>query len=183
MNTSSAVIGASPNQILYGFNTRDGIRLLNLTTVKTQPMVDRLSFRQEAADAIAFANTKAKSYYNSSHKPLRLNVGDMAFLRLHHGYNLPQKPNKKLSNQRAGPFLIKQRVGNLAYELDLPLAWKVYLVISIAQLEPANKSSDPYMRPRPTYPGAVEMAKENDIYEVKKVIKSRIRCYGKKAVT
>ena len=107
----------------------------------------------------------------------------MAFLRLHHGYNLPHKPNKKLSNQRAGPFLIKRRVGNLAYELDLPPAWKIHPVISIAQLEPANNSSDPYMRPRPTNPGAVEMAKESDTYEVEKVIKSRIRRYGKKAVT
>ena len=40
MNTSSAVTGASPNQILYGFNTRDRIGLLNLTTVKTQPEID-----------------------------------------------------------------------------------------------------------------------------------------------
>lgn len=156
--------------------------MLNLTTEKSQPEIDRRSFRQEAANAIAFANTKAKSYYDSSHKPLRLNVGDKAFLWLHHGYNLPHKPNKKLSNQCAGNFLIKRRIGNMAYELDLPPAWKVHTVISIAQLEPANNSSDPYMRPRPTNPGAVEMSEGNDTYEVEKVIKNRVRCYEKRIV-
>ena len=38
------------------------------------------------------------------------------------------------------------------------------------------------MRPRSTNSRVVEMAKESDIYEVEKVIKSRIRHYEKKVV-
>ncbi|KAH8803727.1 hypothetical protein F5882DRAFT_392148 [Hyaloscypha sp. PMI_1271] len=49
-----------------------------------------------------------------------MDVGDMAFLRLHRGYNLPGKPNRKLSEQRTGLFEIVRRVGKMAYELKLP---------------------------------------------------------------
>lgn len=79
MNTSSTVTGASSNQILYRFNTRDRIGLLNLTIVKTQPEIDRLSFQRKVTNAIAFVNAKIKSYYDLSYKPPRLNIGDMAF--------------------------------------------------------------------------------------------------------
>jgi hypothetical protein len=75
-----------------------------------------------------------------------MDVGDRAFLRLHRGYNLPGKPNRKLSEQRTGLFEIVRRVGKLAYELKLPPQWKIHPVVSIAQLEPAPKSQDPYGR-------------------------------------
>ena len=70
----------------------------------------RLEYAQEAADATSFANAKAKIYYDARHKPLLLKED---------GYQLPGKLNKKLRNQRTGPFLIKKRVGRLAYELEL----------------------------------------------------------------
>ena len=77
-----------------------------------------------------------------------MDVGDMACIKLHKGYNLPGHPNHKLTEQRTTPLRIKRHVGRLAYELELPLNWKIYLVISVTHLEPAPKVPDPFRRPR-----------------------------------
>ena len=56
----------------------------------------------------------------------------------------------------AGPFKVTERVGRLAYKLDIPQHWRVHNVFSIAQLEPApNPSSDPYERRRSHHPPTV----------------------------
>ncbi len=112
--------------------------------------------REEASSAIAFANANAKYHYDQRHQSIDLDVDDYAFLRLHHRYRLPAEANSKLSNQRAGPFKVLRRVGRLAYKLDLPARWKIHSVISVTQLEPAFKTSDPYERSRPDHPDAVE---------------------------
>lgn len=65
-------------------------------------------------------------------------------------------PNKKLSNQQIGLFQITERIGELAYRLKLPLTMKIHLVVSIAQLEPAEKSNL-YNKRRLDHPGPVEI--------------------------
>lgn len=80
-----------------------------------------------------------KRHYDSKHKPIFFNIGDYISLRLHRGYNIPglSERNVKIEQQFAGPFKIIERVGQLAYRLELPPAMKVHPVISIAHLEPA----------------------------------------------
>ena len=85
----------------------------------------------------------AKVRYDSQHAPVDLKVGDKAYFRLHHGYTIPGITNHKLSNQRAGPFKIMEKVGNLAYRLRLPPVMKIWSVVSIAQIEP-HHGPDPY---------------------------------------
>ena len=77
------------------------------------------------------------------------------YLRLHKGYHLPSKLTKKLSQQRAGPFLVKRRVGRLAYELELPDNMAIHPVVSVAQLAPTPSGEDPFERTAPP-PGPVE---------------------------
>ena len=146
---------------------------------------NRFVYRKEAADATSFAAAKAKIAYDSRHQPLRFRPGEKAYLRLHHGYSLPSKPNRKLSNQRTGPFRIKRKVGRLAYELELPPKWNVHPVVSIAQLEPHPAANDPYDRERPNHPEAVEVDEMPNTdweknYEVEKIVDRRSRVFGRK---
>ena len=61
MNSLVTTTGLSSNQILYGHVTRDGANMIDLQDVKHIDRHDqRVLFRQEAADAIAFADAKAK---------------------------------------------------------------------------------------------------------------------------
>ena len=83
-----------------------------------------------------------------------------------------------MTQQRCGPFLVKKRVGDLTYELELPLAWREHSVIFVTQLKSASAEKDPYYRDRPYHPEKVEVEeipsteyKRN--YEVEKVVNRR----------
>lgn len=132
--------------------------------------------REEAEESIAWANACAKSYYDASHKPIALKVGDSAFLKLHHGYTIPGLPNKKLSQQRVGPFKILERVGSLAYRLQLPPVITINPVISIAHLEPLPAGLDPYHRERntPKAPVVTDDQLEDDEYYAERLLDKRI---------
>ena len=192
-NAINATTGHAPNEIALGFKPREvltAIATKGFTAVadaKKKFADDRFIFRKEAADATSFANAKAKIYYDVRHTPLLMKKGDYAFLKLNHGYRLPAHPNRKLSQQRCGPFLIKRRVGRLAYELELPPAWAVHPVISVAQLEPAPKEQDPYSRPRPHHPDEVDVDEMPNTdfernYEVEKIVNRRTRKYGRTTI-
>lgn len=126
MNSLVNTTGLSPNQILYGYPTQDGLGLLDSKTKLIRQEDQRTFFRQEAADAIDFANAKAKVRYDTKHKQIELDVGKRVYLRLHHGYTLQEAANKKLSNQRAGLFEITQKIGRLAYRLKLPPTMRIH---------------------------------------------------------
>ena len=192
MNSRTMTTGMTPNEILYGYSTRDGLGLLDPHNSRIAREDQRTLFRAEASDAIDFANARAKIRYDKTHSNLNFEVGDRVYLRLHHGYTLPEMPNKKLSNQRVGPFEITEKIGRLAYKLNLPPTMKIHPVVSISQLEPAEKA-DPYHRKRPDHPGPVEMEETDlskskdtykeqqrgEIYEVKRIVGKRLRKYGR----
>lgn len=70
-----------------------------------------------------------------------MKVGEWAMLRLHKGYSLPSTVGitKKLTQQYVGPFLILERIGRLAYKLDITPDWRIYPVFSVVQLEPNKR--------------------------------------------
>ena len=199
MNSTTTTTGLTPNQILYGHPTRDGAGLLDLGKATHIAREDqRTLFRQEASDAIVFANAKSKLRYDKTHANREFDVGSRVYLQLHRGYTLPNASNKKLSNQRVGPFEITERVGQLACGLKLPPTMRIHPVVSVAQLKP-TEGDDSYHRKRPNHPGSVEMeetlrtnstsskgkARKNmqpadkESYEVKRIVNKRICKYSR----
>jgi hypothetical protein len=84
-----------------------------------------------------------------------MRVGDLAYIRLHKGYNVPSKAHHKFGAQRTGPFKVTA-VHKNAYELALPPSRAIHPVISIEHLEPHPADDDDYDRqlqvelPQPT---------------------------------
>ena len=145
-NTSSSTTGKTPNEVAYRFSPR---RPLDLCSTTALP--DTYVARTAAADAILFALANQKVHYDRSHQPLFMKVGDWAMLKLHKGYSIPSSVGitKKLTQQYVGPFQIIERIGRLAYKLEVMSDWKIYPVFSIAQLEPTPApSKDLFHRPR-----------------------------------
>ena len=172
-NSKNQSTGVSPNEVLYGFNVRDTLGLLTELPQEDFSRLRQLK-REQAEDSIAFANIMAKAYYDESHKPISLPTGSKAYLRLHHGYKIPGLTNHKLHNQRVGPFKVLEKVGKLAYRLELPSLMKIHPVISIAQLEPGS-GEDPYMRDRVTAtPEVEEDGTVTDIFEIQTLLKKRV---------
>jgi len=116
-----------------------------------QPQSSYRPSQIDAADAIKFAAMVMKQRYDSKHKPMFLKKDDYVSLRLHRGYKVPGLPNRntKIEQQFAGPFRVLERIGRLAYRIELPQALsEIHPVISIAHLERVpDPTKDPYNRP------------------------------------
>ena len=98
-----------------------------------------------ASDALDFAAINAKYSYNRKHIVMFLSVGNWALLRLHRGYSIPSAPSSKLDQQFIRPFKVLEKVGRLAYRLDILPHWKIHIIFIIAMLEPSlAPGSDPY---------------------------------------
>ena len=197
-NSSNAITSRSSNEVCYGFKVREVIHVAIDVKAKnldknTQAQLNELNetrfcYRQKAADAISYVGIASKIWYDSMHVLLLLRPKNKAFLRLHHEYFLPGKHNRKLFNQRTGPFLVKRRVECLAYELELSPRWRVHPVISVTQLKSESEGVDPYNKFRPNHSEEVEV---EDIlntpwlksYEIEKLVDRRIRSYGKRQIT
>ena len=172
-NSVSAATGKTPNEAAYGFTPTAALDLWKADTADPT-VIDPAMARLAVSDAIAFAQMRAKFYYDQSHKPLDLAVGEHALLRLHKGYHIPSVTSRKLGAQRVGPFKVLEKVGNLAYRLEFPPHWRIHPVISVAHLEPApDPHDDPFKRPRPAHPPAVSMEGDVGIYIVEKLIDRR----------
>lgn len=173
-NAFSQSIGRTPTEVATGFTINDSLELLGREPVKISSKVARL----EAYDAVTWAQTNHKFHYDRAHHPQFLREGDFALLKLHKGYNIPATKllGKKVGQQFAGPFRVLERIGRLAYRLDIPDDWGMYPVCTIAQLEPCpDPATDPFNRPRPTDPEPVS-TERNDLpreWDVTRVMNKR----------
>ena len=66
------------------------------------------------------------------------------------------------------------RVGKLAYRLELPPLMKIYSVISIAQLESGKKVSNPYLREAQSMLEVEEDNTATNIFEIETLLGKRI---------
>ena len=180
------------NEICYEFkikevvSTVDSVFTKNITTKAKNQLsklkTTRFRYRMKATNASFYASLKFKVRYDSLHVPLLLKSRDKIFLRLHRDYNLSEKHNKKLFNQRCDPFLVKRRVERLVYELNLSSRWQIHSVISVTQLESVLADEDSYKRKRSNYSNEVKVEDILNIswmkfYEVEKLVDRRIRKY------
>ena len=69
-NISNASTGHSPNEIVYGFRVRDTLN--SLLDLLQDLQLPRSIMRQEASDAISFANVVMKQRYDQKHKPIQI---------------------------------------------------------------------------------------------------------------
>ncbi len=177
MNNSLAVtIGRSPNELTLGFKPRSITDLVTgnesaVTSIALDVLRD--NYQEEARVLIDVAGFLAKLRYDDRHTLTEFKAGDTVYLRIGKGYHLPGKPKAKWAPKRAGPFLIKRKVNNLAYELDFPPGYKVHPVVSVAHLFKPEQGKDPYDREK-VRPDPVQLDGEPE-FEVERIVDRRVR--------
>ena len=137
----------------------------------------------DAQDAINFASMKMKEYYDAHHQPIFFNVGDLVKLRLHRGYKVPGV-SSKFGQQFVGPFKVLERIGRLAYRIQLPPNMRIHDVVSVAHLEPTtNPASDPYERRQvPLLPTITDSGDERNDDQgrlIERLLRKRSRFIGR----
>ena len=72
-------------------------------------------------DRLKIAQDRQKSYVNNCHRDLEFEVGDMVFLRISPWKGVLRfGKHGKLSPRYIGPYRIVERIGEVAYQLELP---------------------------------------------------------------
>ena len=172
INTSrNATTGVSPYAALYGIKVRDAVASLvgNPSHVPTAEefVADRICIRDRMQEAIAWAQMRQALYYNEKHTLKQFKVGNKVMFNLK-DFQITGVRGDKLGPRRVGPFTITERLGKLAYKLDLPSSYRMHNVFSIAKLEPATSNDLSHARP----PMNVEEP-EGEYFKVEKIIAQR----------
>lgn len=122
-NSYQASIKAAPYEALYGRKCRTplcwnevgerqlaGPELVQQTTDKIQVIRDRIKVAQD----------RQKSYADKRRKPIEFQIGDKVMLKVSPWKGVSRfGKGGKLSPRYVGPFVIKDRVGEVAYKLEL----------------------------------------------------------------
>lgn len=155
-NTWHEVIKATPNQLLYGFRTKE-LRDLPADWDRDE---ERSVIQEEAKQSIARGQMFMKKRYDDKHRWTEFKPGDWVYLETKH-YQLPGKPSRKFSQQRFA-VQVKERVGHLAYRVDIPPTMHIHPVVSVQYISEATPpGTDKYGRGH-MRPGAVESPAEED---------------------
>ncbi|KAK6145549.1 hypothetical protein DH2020_022369 [Rehmannia glutinosa] len=114
----------APYEALYGRKCRSPLHWEK----RKSPLIPKVDLVQEAMEKVKLikerirtAQSRQKSYADKRRKDLEFEVGDEVFLRLSPRKGLINlKKGDKLSPKYVGPYKILQRIGKLAYRLELP---------------------------------------------------------------
>lgn len=134
------------------------------------------SVHKEAQLALKEAATEMKKYYDRKRLPSRqYKPGDKVMLEAKHITS--DRPMKKLDHKRYGPFIVKKKVGEAAYLLQLPATWRrIHPVINEDLLSPYLGPAFPSQKVPP--PPSPELIEGHQEYIVENIVDSRIHRGG-----
>jgi hypothetical protein len=150
-------LGCSPFKALYGIDPNFGA-LPNLGAVAT-PTIQELAeerqiFLQSLREHLLRAQARIKAYADKHRTEREFQVGDDALLKLqpYAQTSLVNRPCAKLAFKYFGPFKIVQRIGAVAYKLELPPDCAIHPVFHVSQLKPFTPNYTPVYDKLPAPP-------------------------------
>ncbi|GMI84821.1 hypothetical protein HRI_002151400 [Hibiscus trionum] len=146
--------GMTPFRALYG---RDPPTILSYVEGSSRhdqlasALLDRDAVLKELKRNLENAQNRMKTQADRHRRELSLDVGSWVFVRLqpYRQLSLRLQRQHKLSPRYFGPYRIVQRVGQVAYKLDLPDSTRIHSVFHVSQLKPCKGAPLQQITPLP----------------------------------
>ena len=168
--TPHSATGLSPFEVMIGENPVRGQDLDVIETfppTATPPMTK--AFRllvDRAAVHLEHAKNLQKAYADGSRRPLEFTIGDMVWVSTRH---MVLSGNRKFQQRYVGPYRILERIGKVAYKLDLPPSMNIHPVFHVSLLTPHKPRPSDMAAPQDWDPDD-EAEDGSPVYEVENIL-------------
>lgn len=156
-STFHSSLGCSPFKAVYGCEPNFGLLPVEDTTIQTDAAT-MLAERQQQLDKLkshlAAAQLRMKLQADKNRTEKEYQVGEQVLLKLqpYAQSSLVNRPYPKLAFKFFGPYKILERIGKVAYKLDLPDSSAIHPVFHVSQLKNFVPDHSPVFSTLPVFP-------------------------------
>jgi hypothetical protein len=134
--------GFTPFEVVYGRKPPVLVHFLEGET-RVEAVAQELRDRDEALRQLKHnlhrAQEQMKLYADKKRRDVHFDIGDWVFLKLrpHRQQSVVKRIHQKLAPRFFGPYQIVQKIGEVAYKLQLPESSKIHPIFHVSQLKKA----------------------------------------------
>ena len=170
-NSEHAALKTTPFFLNYGQHPRTPVTATHSRLPSAQNLLaDIHKHVKRSRVLLEAANQRSKSYEDRKRRDETFTVGQMVLLSTKQ-IRIKDPGARKLWPKYVGPFSVAERIGAVAYRLELPANWKLHNVFHVSRLRP-YRSDGSYQPPPPVINQQIEG--EDPAYEVEAILDTRL---------